>query len=40
MGVYGVDYPATTDFPTAMAGIYDADGNSCECFRPLSGFWV
>lgn len=24
MGVYGVDYPATTDFPTAMAGIYDA----------------
>lgn len=21
MGVYGVDYPATTDFPTAMAGI-------------------
>ncbi len=24
VGVYGVDYPATTDFPTALDGIWDA----------------
>src|SRR5262245_9832208 len=24
LGVYGVDYPATTDFPTAVQGIADA----------------
>lgn len=29
MGVYGVNYPATTDFPTAIQGIEDA-GNHIE----------
>jgi cutinase len=29
LGVYGVDYPATVDFPTAMSGIDDA-GNHIE----------
>ncbi len=27
MGVYGVDYPATTDFPTALVGITDASAH-------------
>ena len=27
IGVYGVDYPATTDFPTAVAGITDASAH-------------
>jgi cutinase len=27
MGVYGVDYPATTDFPTALDGIRDASAH-------------
>jgi hypothetical protein len=27
MGVYGVDYPATTDFPTAIVGVRDASSH-------------
>jgi len=28
IGVYPVDYPATTDFPTAVDGIYDASAHA------------